>query len=261
MNLKKITAGLTAVICCAGMLSVMPYSGVETYAAEAVYNNFETDFEGWHGTNYDVVMSAVNGAGYDGSRGMTVSGRQTVADGATSAKGFYLFGDVEYTYSMQVYSAQDEVFHLNLLCIDEESGEETVIELDSAAVKGGEWTELSAVYTAPADSYEFRLTLATDSTNDFAFDEVKITTEETKAVNAVYAASADQGLKDAFANYFRVGNILNGGTVRNSAITAMIIKNYNSLECENETKPDATIVQNGSTNTNIKVSLNNASAI
>ncbi|MBR4102089.1 MAG: endo-1,4-beta-xylanase, partial [Oscillospiraceae bacterium] len=163
--------------------------------------------------------------------------------------------------SMKVYSAEDETFHLNLLCIDDATGEETVVELDSAAVKGGEWTELSAVYTAPKDSYEFRLTLTTDSTNDFAFDEVKITTEETKAVNAVYAASADQGLKDAFANYFRVGNILNGYTVKNSGITSMIIKNYNSLECENETKPDATLVRNGSTNTDIKVTLNGAAAI
>ncbi|MBE6850653.1 MAG: carbohydrate-binding protein [Ruminococcus sp.] len=261
MKLKRIAAGITAVMMCAGMLSLMPYGGVQTYAAEAVYNNFEVNYEGWHGTNYDVVMTAENGAGYGGSRGMTVSGRQSAADGATSAKGFYLFGDVEYTYTMKVYSAEDETFHLNLLCIDEESGEETVVELDSAAVKGGEWTELSAVYTAPKNSYEFRLTLTTDSTNDFAFDEVKITTEETKAVNAVYAATADQGLKDAFANYFRVGNILNGGTVRNSSITAMIIKNYNSLECENETKPDATLVRNGSTNTDIKVTLNGAAAI
>ncbi|MBR4100871.1 MAG: hypothetical protein IKK51_03355, partial [Oscillospiraceae bacterium] len=69
MKLKRIAAGITAVMFCAGMLSVMPYGGVQTYAAEAVYNNFEVDYEGWHGTNYDVVMNAVNGAGYDGSRG------------------------------------------------------------------------------------------------------------------------------------------------------------------------------------------------
>jgi arabinoxylan arabinofuranohydrolase len=33
----------------------------------------------------------------------------------------------------------------------------------------------------------------------------------------------------------------------------MILQNYNSLECENETKPDATLVKNGSSNTNINI--------
>ena len=33
------------------------------------------------------------------------------------------------------------------------------------------------------------------------------------------------------------------------------------MECENETKPDATLVQNGSSDTNIKVSLSSCAAI
>lgn len=75
------------------------------------------------------------------------------------------------------------------------------------------------------------------------------------------AATAKKGLKDEFANYFRVGNILNGGTVNNSAITANILKDCNSVECENEMKPDATIVQSQCTDTNIAVSLSSAAKI
>ncbi|HOM02800.1 MAG TPA: endo-1,4-beta-xylanase, partial [Acetivibrio sp.] len=62
-------------------------------------------------------------------------------------------------------------------------------------------------------------------------------------------------------NYFRVGSVLNSGTVSNSSITAMILREFNSITCENEMKPDATLVQSGSTNTNIRVSLNRAASI
>ena len=49
--------------------------------------------------------------------------------------------------------------------------------------------------------------------------------------------------------------------VRNNALQGLALTNYNSIECENETKPDATLVQNGSTDTNIKVSLNSCASI
>ncbi len=261
MNIKKITAGLTALMCCAGMLSTMPFGGVVTHAAEAVYNNFEVTYEGWHGSTVDVLVSAENSIGYGGTRGMRVTNRANSAEGASSSKGLYLMGGVEYSYGVQVMSETDETFRLSLLYIDEITGKETVVELDSVSAQAGEWALLSADYEAPENSYEFELTITTDSTADFTFDEVKVTTEEMKSLNTVYAASADMGLKDAFGKYFRVGNILNGGTVKNSTITASMIKDYNSIECENETKPDATLVQSQCNGTNIGVSLNNASAI
>ena len=261
MNRKRIAAGITALVCCAGMLSTMPMQSVRTHAAEAVNNDFEITYNGWHGSTMDVIVEAADGIGFGGSRGMTVTNRSKASDGASSSKGFYLMGDVEYTYGVRVMSESDETFRLSLLTIDMETGEETVVELDSEAVKAGEWALLTADYTAPENSYEFELTITTDSENDFVFDDVKITTEEKVNLDAVYAASANMGLKDAFGQYFRVGNILNGGTVRNSTITASMIKDYNSIECENETKPDATLVQSQCSGTNIGVSLNSCAAI
>ena len=259
MNFKKIAASLTALVCCTGAVQAFPQLMDNTYAAEVVNNDFEVNYDGWHGSTVDVTLTAESGEGADSSRGMTVSDRTSPEDGASSSKGFYLWGGTEYKYSVQVFSETDETFHLSLLCIDEETGKETVKELASEKVKAGQWTELSAKYTAPENSYEFQLTITTDSTNDFTFDNVVIT--EKKSKNEANAAVAGKGLKDEFANYFRVGNILNGGTVKNSAITATMLKDHNAIECENETKPDATIVQNGSTNTNVKVSLNNCAAI
>lgn len=259
MNFKKFAAGITAAVCCGGLAAYMPEIAEKTYAAELVSNDFEVNYEGWYGNADEVMLVAENGEGYENSRGMTVSGRLSPEDGASSSKGFYLEGGVNYNYSVQVHSDTTEKFHLSLLCIDSETGKETVTELTSETVSSGKWTKLSADYTAPENSYEFRLTITTDSTNDFTFDDVKVTAK--KGENVVYAASTEKGLKDEFANYFRVGNILNGGTVKNSAITANILKDYNSIECENEMKPDATLVQSQCSGTNIGVSLNSAASI
>jgi len=259
MKIKKIIAGLTAAVCSAGIMSYIPQLNVQTFAETAVWNDFESNYDGWYGSSETTEFFAVDNAGYENSRGMTISGRKSASEGAVSSKGFYLEGGTEYNYSMQVYSETDETFRLSLLVIDEQTGKETVKEIASKKVKGGKWTKLSADYTAPENSYEFRLTLTTDSTNDFTFDNVKISSE--KSSQSVYAAQTDIGLKDVYGKYFRVGNILNGGTVKNSTITASFLKDYNSVECENETKPDATMVQSQCSGTNIAVSINNAASI
>ncbi|MDE5584476.1 MAG: endo-1,4-beta-xylanase [Ruminococcus sp.] len=258
MRLKKITSGMTALVCSLGVMAYMPVISEKTFASEIVSNDFEVNYEGWYGNADTVQLTAENGIGFNNSRGMAVTGRKDVTDGASSSKGFYLRGGVDYNYSIKVYSETDEIFHLNLLYINEETGVETVVELGNKHSRAGKWTEISADYKAPQNSYEFRLTITTESTNNFSFDDVKITSESGLTASAV---SGEKGLKDEFSDYFRVGNILNGGTVRNSAITANIIKDYNSIECENEMKPDATLVQSQCKGTDIGVSLNNASAI
>lgn len=257
--MKKIYAVMTAAACMTGTFAVMPQLVMPVSAIEVVYDSFEANYDGWHGNSDTVQLIAENGAGCKSSRGMKVTGRLSKDDGASSSKGFYLSGGIKYNYSVQVYSETDETFNMTLLCIDENTGKKTEKKLVSKKSRAGKWTELSAEYTAPENSYEFMLTITTDSTNDFTFDTVKITSEKSR--NAAYAASSQKGLKDEFADYFRVGNILNSGTVRNSAITANMIKDFNSIECENEMKPDATLVQSQCSGTNIGVSLNNASAI
>ena len=259
MNLKKIAASLTAMTCLSGALSYMPELTWKSYAAEVVCNDFEANYDGWYESADNVVLTAEHLIGNNNSRGMKVTGRKLASDGASSSKGLYLVGGVSYEYSLYVFSEHDETFNLSILVKDETTDKATVKKLVSKKVNGGEWTKLTANYKAPENSYDFTLTLNTDSTNDFVFDDVKVTTK--KYQNSVSAASTEKGLKDEFANYFRVGNILNGGTVKNSNITANIIKNYNSIECENETKPDATLVQSQSSNSNIGVTLSSAAAI
>lgn len=259
MKKNKLISAVTALSMCAGMLTVLPEISHNTYAAEVVGNDFEVNYGGWYGNGESVQLTAENGIGYNGSRGMSITGRTSPSDGAASSKGFYLSGGIKYNYSVKVYSETAERFNISLTYIDEDTDEETTVRLISQNISAGQWTTLSADYKAPSNTYEYRLTINTDSTADFAFDNVLITTK--KDGNTAYAVSSDKGLKDEFAAYFRVGNILNNTTVKNSAITANIIKDFNSIECENETKPDATLVQSQCSGTNISVSLSNAAAI
>ncbi len=253
---KKMLAVLVALSC---VTTAFPQFAAPAYAEEVVYDSFELNYDGWHGTDTSIELTADDNGGFDATRGMKVTGRTSVDDGAASSKGLYLFGGIKYDYSMQVFSEKDSTFKLTLTYVDEESEEATVVVLAEKKAKGGEWTKLSADYKAPEGTYEYKLTLTNDSTDDFVFDDVKVTTNKSAAV--AYAAPYGKGLKDEFADYFRVGNILNGGTVRNSGIQGILLKDHNAIECENETKPYATIVQNGSTDTNVKVTLDSAAAI
>jgi len=256
---NRLTAGIVSAVCCGSIISMMPPAPIVS-AATVVSNGFEENYDGWYPTDDIATLTAEAGIGYLGTRGMLVTDRKTAQDGAASAKGFYLVGGEAYNYSVKVYSEKAETFRLTLRVLDEKTGAETVKELAVKEAKAGEWTTLSAKYTAPKDSYDFTLTITTDSTNDFRFDDVTVT-KKVMQTDAVYAATAEKGLKDEFAAYFRVGNIFNSGTISNQAIKNMIIKDHNAIECENETKPDATLVRTNSTDTDIKVSLSRCAAI
>ncbi|MCQ2459239.1 MAG: endo-1,4-beta-xylanase [Ruminococcus sp.] len=260
MNFKKFTSAVTAILCCAGMMTVFPEVTRTSTTAKAVSNDFEVTYEGWYSNGETSEITAVDNIGFNGSRGMLVSNRKVSSDGAASSKGFYLWGGVKYNYSVQVYSETDETFRISLLCKDRDTEEETVVQLAEQTVKGGEWTEISAKYKAPENSYEYLVTITTDSTNDFVFDDFTVSTKEDTSV--LEAEAAGNGLKDAYKGYgFRLGNILNGGTIRNDSILATYLKDFNAIECENETKPDATLDQSKTSGNNIGVRSNSFAAI
>ena len=250
MRHKRVAATMTAVGCAAAMLTSMPLSSVQ--AAELVRNDFEVDYEGWYADSpeYTAQVTAIEGIGVNGSRGMLMSDRTAATDAAVAEKGFYLSGGKTYDYNVSVFSASDEHFRVQLMTQDIDNPEDkTYTELVSKDVKGGTWTTLSASYAAPKNSGQFRIAITTDSTADFVFDDVVITGELTAK-----AAASDKGLKDMLVNFgIRSGNILNGQTVNDNAIKNILLTDCNAIECENETKPDATLVQSGSSNTDIKV--------
>ena len=79
---------------------------------------------------------------------------------------------------------------------------------------------------------------------------------------SAYAQQSAKGLKDIYANYFRIGTCYPYQQVSNTQLQSVILREFNSLTHENDLKPEATMVQNGSTDNDIKVQLNsNARAV
>ncbi|MDQ2087071.1 endo-1,4-beta-xylanase [Herbivorax sp. ANBcel31] len=263
MKIKRFLAGVTAFVISAGLLWAMPLNADRTYEDVIVSDDFEINYDGWCNMGESTVLSAVENQGNNSTRGMMVTKRSSKNDGAYSQKGLYLDGGKSYDYSVFVNHDGDgnETFKFSLSYQDTETGELNSKVIATEDVASGEWIELSTEYKAPKTASDITLSITTDSTVDFIFDDVTITKNRKVKANTVSAASSDVGLKDIYANYFRVGSILNSGTVTNSTITAMILREFNSITHENELKPDATMVQSGSTNTNINVSLNRAASI
>ena len=254
MKKKRLVSILTAAACSFCMLDVPPV--MDTHAEEIVSNDFETSYGGWYELGDCVHLVAESSSGIGGSKGMRVTNRQTQENGAASDKHFYLTGGEKYDYSVQVMSKTDETFRF---CLSYTLAGETVTEtLCEKAVNGRDWATLSASYKAPKNAENLTLSITTDSVSDFVFDDVSVT--EKRSGNTAYAAD-QKGLKDEFAGYFRVGNTLNSKTVNDSSITNNVLKDFNSITCPNETKPDYTLVQSTSKGNTVGVSLKSCAAI
>jgi len=226
----------------------------------ALSDDFETTYDGWAERGDFTKLTALGEAGYNSPRGMKVTGRRAASDGAVSEKGFYLDGGETYAYSVFVKHAGNapETFNLTLRWLFPDGKTYGSEVIASAAVPPNQWTELAAKYAAPKTTVNLTLSITTNGTVDFCFD--KVTVAGNSILRKSAKAMAGEGLKDVYANYFRVGNILNGTTVNNSGIKALILKEYNSISMENEMKPDATVRQSGSTNENILAQINTSAA-
>lgn len=73
-------------MCCSGIISYFPANQEYVTAVTLVSDDFETNYDGWHGSTDMVKLSADSFAGYNGSRGMTVSDRTNPTGGASSSR-------------------------------------------------------------------------------------------------------------------------------------------------------------------------------
>ena len=63
-----------------------------------------------------------------------------------------------------------------------------------------------------------------------------------------WAQSSAKGLKDAYKNYFMIGVAVNQRNVTNAEQQALILKEFNSITCENDMKPEPTEPREGEFN-------------
>lgn len=260
MKLKRMVSGVLATALVLSGISIMPY----TTSADVllVDNTFEINYDGWTHRGDLTSVVATPEAARDSARGMLVSNRLSPDDGSYSEKGFYLDGGKAYDYSVWVRhdEAADENFNLRLRYYSEEKDEYTTVPLVEKSVASGEWTELATSYTAPSGTINLTLILTTDTTADFCFDDVKVVGKKAYDPYSV-SAGGNVGLKDVYAKYFRFGTCMPKNAVNDSVRTGIVLREFNSVTCENEMKPDNTVNRGACSNNNVAVTLSDAASI
>ncbi|MDO5558139.1 MAG: endo-1,4-beta-xylanase [Oscillospiraceae bacterium] len=260
MNKKKICAVITSAVLSVGMISAAPVGSILKANALLVSDSFEINYDGWTNCGDQTLVEAVNDVSFNSTRSMHVSRRTGREDGASSEKSFYIDAGKSYRFSAQVFQkqAECETFMLSMQYLPSDSDTYVTKTFASKKADRGEWTQLSGKFKAPEGASQLVLKITTDSTNDFYFDDFKITGNRS---GPAAAGAADVGLKDIYANYFRIGSVPDGNAVKQSPFTAMILKEYNSITCKYELKPDATMDKAASSGTNVAVSLSHAASL
>lgn len=265
LKIRKICAYLMALSLSMGTFVSYPMSN-QTVKVDtlAVSNDFETTYNGWISVGNSTNVVATQEGGYNSNRVLRVSNRKNNKDGTSSEKGFYLDGGIEYNYSFIVKSLGNskETVNISLIYTYKDTGKVETIDLISKKINSNEWVELSADYKTPKGTIGHTITINTDSTSDFCLDNVNITEKSAQNGNyTVSATSSEYGLKDVYSNYFKFGTCIPSMELQDSSAMTLVLKEFNSITCENEMKPDATLVQSQCTDDNIAVSLNNCASI
>ena len=62
---KKLLAFLLALTCNVSLTTALPQLTAPVYAQEVVYDSFELNYDGWHGTDTSIELFADDNGGFD----------------------------------------------------------------------------------------------------------------------------------------------------------------------------------------------------
>lgn len=128
----------------------------------------------------------------------------------------------------------------------QKDGKENYYEIASSAASVGEWTYIEGEYTLPENAANFSVyfqtgykpdaSVQTVDLMDFYIDDV--------AAELLPPPTIEEdipSLKDAYADYFKLGCASTATELQTKATQELIKKHYNSLTLGNELKPDSTL--------------------
>ena len=216
-------------------------------------DEYESDFEdgttqSWNGRGSATVERSTKYA-HSGTTSLYVSGRTQLWNGATrsasdimEAGGYYKVGTY-VLYDGASYS-DTQKFSINLQY--DLNGKENYYTIATETAAKGEWQYVGSEFTVPEGATNFYIYVQTGYTSapkeqdlmDFYMDDASGEHLPDPTIQEDITS-----LKDAYADYFKIGCACAGSEFAQGATKALIQKHYNSLTLGNELKPDSVLDQ------------------
>lgn len=216
-------------------------------------DKYESDFEdgttqSWNGRGSATVERSTKYA-HSGTTSLYVSGRTQLWNGATrsasdimEAGGYYKVGTY-VLYDGASYS-DTQKFSINLQY--DLNGKENYYTIATETAAKGEWQYVGSEFTVPEGATNFYIYVQTGYTSapkeqdlmDFYMDDASGEHLPDPTIQEDITS-----LKDAYADYFKIGCACAGSEFAQGATKTLIQKHYNSLTLGNELKPDSVLDQ------------------
>ncbi len=269
---KRLAAGLLsavmlgAAIPMANTISMLSDASIVSAAeeTEATTVMYATDFEDgkidFTGRGGVESLEATTAQANSGSYSMCVSGRTKGWHGPQFLLDNLLEVGVQYTVSAYVRAAWYNSIKLSMEYTDS-AGERHYTNLSSVNNEGSSWSEFTNVkFSIPENVTKVYLYFECNDASDIYVDDFEIRTAP------VYQIQQDiVSLKDAYADYFKVGTAVTTDELAPKSTKDLVLKHFNSVTLGNELKPEsildhAATLASGS-NTDPQVNLASARSI
>lgn len=225
--------------------------GASDSASALYYNGFESGIGSFVARGSNEKLEVVTDGAYAGSSCLRISDRAKSWQGASVKVSDVLEAGVQYLASAYVKADSACTITLSTDTTDS-SGNRSYANLATVAVTGdGTWMEFSDVkFSVPADCQSFSLYFEGSNTATFYVDDFKIMNTQNYEIQDI------SGLKDVYADYFKVGTAVSVMEIASGTSRQFIKKHFNSITPGNALKPDS-VLDHVETLANYKATGNN----
>ncbi|MDE5563563.1 MAG: carbohydrate binding domain-containing protein, partial [Oscillospiraceae bacterium] len=238
---KYIRRSAAAVLALSMIAAAIPIVQASAEVAEESKVIYETDFEDGDVSRFSkrgdsdtsVIGTATAPDAPSGSTVMTVSERSQGWNGPQFRLDEICEPGVKYMLSVKVKAAWYNNIMVSMQSTANGTTEASYANLGSAVSEGG-WVSLEDVtFTFSEDVHDVYIYIESGDGTDLSVDDFCLKTAP------VYDIESDiPGLKDVYADYFKIGGAVTAEELAPSTTKDLILKHYNSITLGNELKPE-----------------------
>lgn len=233
-RISRVMAMLLAAGCTAAAFPAIPADAEVVEAARSIY---ETDFEDGDVSQFskrgDTDTSVIGTDTEDGNTYMSITERSNGWNGPQLRLDDICEPGVRYTVSLKAKAQWYNDIKVSLQYTANGAEDASYSNLQSATSEG-DWVSFENVSFSFADDvHDVYLYVEANDAVDLAVDDFSLKTAP------VFGIEQDiPGLKDVYADYFKIGGAVTADELSPSSTKALILKHYNSITLGNELKPE-----------------------